>query len=80
MIRCVSGDSIFRPWSLPDRVSYCLDTEISPPYPKSWSARVFAKTFSEGDEEPAGMRDCGIQHAERPYSYGNDNSTKVCSV
>jgi len=26
------------------------------PYPKSWGAKVFAKTFSEGDEEPSGMR------------------------
>ena len=80
MIRCVSGYSIFRSRRLSHGISYRLDSEISPPYPKSWSARVFAKTFSEGNEEPAGMRDCGIQHAERPYSYGNENSTKICRV
>ena len=80
MIRCVSGDSVFRSWSLPDRVSYRLDTEISPPYPKSWGARVFAKTFSEGDEESAGMRDSGIQHTEGSYTYGNDNSAELCSM
>jgi len=33
MIRCVSGDKILRSWSLPDDVSYRLDTEISPPCP-----------------------------------------------
>jgi len=80
MIRWRSGYPIFRLQRLSHGVSYRLDSEISPPYPKSWSARVFAKAFSEGNEEPAGMRYCGIQHAERSYSYGNDNSTKICSV
>ena len=55
MIRCVSGNSILRPRSLSDRISYRMDTEISPPYPKSWSAGVFAKTFSESNEEFAGL-------------------------
>jgi len=77
MIRCASGYSIFRSQCLSHGISYRLDSEISPPYPKSWGARVFAKTFSEGDEEPAGMRDCGIQHAGGPYPYDHDNSSEV---
>ena len=55
MIICASGDTIFWTQCLSDGVSYHLDTEISPPYPKSWGAGVFAKTFSEGDDELAGM-------------------------
>ena len=62
MIRWASGDPIFRTQCLSDGVSYRLDTEISPPYPKSWGAGIFTKTFSEGDDEPAGMRDCQLYH------------------
>jgi len=57
MIRWASGNTIFGTQRLSDGISYCLDTEISPPYPKSWGAGIFAKTFSEGDDELAGMRD-----------------------
>jgi hypothetical protein len=32
-----------------------MDTEISPPYPESWSARLLEKTFPESDEEFAGV-------------------------
>lgn len=60
MIRWRSGYSIFRSRRLSHGISYRLDSEISPPYPKSWGTRVFEKTFSEGDEESAGMRDCGV--------------------
>ena len=80
MVYCLNGDSVIRTWCLSYGIPYCLDTEISPPYPKSWGARVFAKTFSEGDEESAGMRDSGIQHTEGSYTYGNDNSAELCSM
>ncbi len=80
MIRWRSGNKIFRSQRLPHGVSYRLDSEISAPNPKSWGAGVFAKTFSEGDEEPTGLRDCGIHHGERSYSHGDDNSPKICSV
>ena len=41
MIRCVSGNSVLRSRGLSDRISYRMDTEISPPHPKSWSAGLF---------------------------------------
>ena len=80
MIRWRSGYTIFRPWSISYGISYRLDSEVSPPNPKSWGARVFTKTFSESNEELAGMRDSGIQHAEGSYTYGNDNSPELCSM
>jgi len=55
MIRWRSGNTALRSHCISDRISYCLDSEISPPHPKSWSAGVFEKAFSEGDEEPAGL-------------------------
>jgi len=55
---------MFRAWKpeclvvdLPNGVSRCLDPEISPPFPGSWSARLLEKTFSQNHEEFAGMRD-----------------------
>ena len=32
-----------------------MDPEISPPYPESWSARLFEKAFPESREEFAGV-------------------------
>jgi len=49
------GDPSIRTRSLPNGVSRCMDTEISPPYPESWSARLLEKTFPESDEEFAGV-------------------------
>ena len=80
MIRWTSGYTIFRLWSISHEISYRLDSEISPPDPKSWGARVFTKTFSKGDEESARMRDSRIQHAEGLYTHGNDNSSELCSM
>ncbi len=77
MIRCVSGNSVLRSRGLSDRISYRMDTEISPSYPKSWSAGLFAKTFSESDEEPTGVRDSRLQHAGGPYPYDHDHSSEV---
>ena len=51
------GNPSVWPWSLPNGVSRCLDPKISPPYPESWSARLFEKTFPESHEKFAGMRD-----------------------
>ena len=80
MIRWRGGNKIFRSQCLSYGVSYRLDSEVSPPCPKSWSARVFAVTFSEGNGELAGLRDSGIQHGEGSYSHGNDNPSEVCRV
>ena len=38
-----------------DRVPYCVDTEISPPNPESWSRGIPEQAFSEGDEFDARM-------------------------
>ena len=56
---CIGGDMVclghgspsIWPRSLSNRVSRCLDSEISPPYPESWGAGLFEKTFPESDEE-----------------------------
>jgi len=55
MIRCASGDSIFRTWGLSYGVSNRMDTKISPPCPTSWGAGVLAETFSENHEKFAGV-------------------------
>jgi len=34
----MNGDEIIWTWRLSHGVSYCLDTEISSPYPESWGA------------------------------------------
>jgi hypothetical protein len=49
------GNPSIWPWSLPNGVSRCVDPEISPPYPESWSARLLEETFPESHEEFAGM-------------------------
>ena len=78
MIRCASGDSLLRSWSLSDGISYRLDTEISPPYPECWDTRLFAETFSEGHAESSRLRDRRLQHAIRSYTYDNDHSSQIC--
>jgi len=80
MIRWRGGNKIFRSQCLSYGISYSLDSEISPPCPKSWSTRIFTKAFSESDGELAGLRDCRVQHAERSYSHGNDNPSQICCV
>jgi len=40
MIRCPGGNSIFWTWCLLNGISNHLDTEIAPPYPKSWDKEV----------------------------------------
>ena len=57
MIRCTGGNSILGTRSLSNRISYRLDSEISPPNPKFWGEGLFAKTFSESYAELTGMRD-----------------------
>ncbi len=60
---CIGGDMVClghgNPgiWSrsLSNGVSRCMDSEISPPYPESWCARIFEETFPESDEELAGV-------------------------
>jgi hypothetical protein len=41
------GNPSMRAWSLSNRVSRCMDPEISPPYPESWSAGLLENTFPE---------------------------------
>ena len=45
------GSPSIRPRSLSNGISRCLDSEISPPYPESWCAGLFEKTFPESDEK-----------------------------
>jgi len=37
--------------------SHSMDTQISPPYPKSWTLGLFKKAFSEDYEKSSRMRD-----------------------
>ena len=53
MIKYKNGNILKWPWSIQDRVSYCMDTEISTPYPKSWHKRIFNQTFSEDNKNHA---------------------------
>jgi len=78
MVRWASGNTVFRTQRLSDGVSYRLDPEISPPYPKSWNAGIFAKTFSESHDEFAGLRDRRISHERRSCSHADDHSSTIC--
>ena len=49
------GSPIVWPWSLPNGVPRCLDSEISPPYPESWCAGLFEKAFPESNKESSGV-------------------------
>jgi len=55
MVCLGDGNPSIWTWSLPNGVSRCMDPEISPPYPESWSARLLEKTFPESHEEFAGV-------------------------
>ena len=79
MVKYRYGDIFKRPWSIQDTISYCMDTKISAPYPKSWRKRIYSQTFSEDYKRHAGMQYYRIQYYERPYTHGNDNSPKICS-
>ena len=39
------GDEVIWARRLPHRVSYCMGTEISPPYPESWREGYISKLF-----------------------------------
>ena len=78
MILWASGNQDFGAWCLSDRISYHMDSKISPPYPKSWGAGVYKKTFSECDERSSGMRDIGLSHGTRSYSPGDDHPAEIC--
>jgi len=39
------GNTSIWAWSLQNEAPCCMDLEISPLYPESWSARLFEKTF-----------------------------------
>ena len=56
MIKYRNGNILKWSWSIPNRVSYSMDTKISAPYPKSWHKRIPDQTFSEDYERYAGMR------------------------
>ena len=55
MVCLEHGNPSIWAWSLPNGVPRCMDPEISPPYPESWSARLLEKTFPESHEEFAGV-------------------------
>ena len=71
------GKPIIWTWSLPNWVSRCMDPEISPPYPESWSARLLEKTFPESHEELAGTWDHWAEYAGWSYPYVDCDSTEV---
>ena len=48
-------DEVIWAWRISHRVSRCLDTEISPPYPESWGAGVYKQTFPQGIKGDAWM-------------------------
>lgn len=75
----MNGNKVIGTLSLSYGVPYSMDTEISLPRPESWSKGVLGETFSEGNERITGMRDSNIQHTDRPYTHGNDNSAEICS-
>ena len=57
MIMLLCGKSVIWAWSLSYGISYCIDTEISPPYPESWGAGVCKQTFPQSIKGNAGVRD-----------------------
>jgi len=77
MIICTSGNKVLGTRSLSKGISYRLDSEISPPYPKSWDERLFTKTFSESNAELTRVRDSRLQYAGRPCPYDNDHSSEI---
>ena len=62
---------------LPNRISYRLDPEVSPPHPESWRAWVSPQTFSEGDEADAWMRDRESEYPGRSYPHADHHSAEV---
>ena len=78
MIYLGHGNPSIWSWSLSNGIPRCLDSEISPPYPESWCAGLFEKTFSENTEELAGVRDNWADYGGWPYPYGDGDSTEVC--
>ena len=57
------GNEILWTQRLSHRVSHCLDTEISPPYPESWSAGVFKQAFPKNIERYARVRDTRAEYS-----------------
>ena len=51
MVCLVHGHARIWSWSLSDRISHCLDSEILPPYPESWHTELLEQTFPESAEE-----------------------------
>ena len=51
------GDEVIWTRRLSYRISYSLDTEISPPYPESWGAGIYKQTFPKDNEKDARVRD-----------------------
>jgi len=63
---------------LSNRISYRLDSEVSPPHPESWRPWVSAQTFSEGAQADTGMRDRHDEHTGGSYPHGDDHPTQIC--
>ena len=55
MVEYGNGDKIFWPHSLPDGISFSLDSKISSPNPESWREGIPGKSDSESDARPARM-------------------------
>jgi hypothetical protein len=63
---------------LSDRVSYSMDSEVSPPHPESGRPRVFDETFSEGDGDGSRVRDSGNKHTAGTSARCDDHPAEVC--
>ena len=48
------GNTIIGSWSLSNGIPYCLDNQISPPYPESWGEGIHKQTFPQNNEGNAG--------------------------
>ena len=59
----MQGDEAMWERRLSHRVPCYLDTEISPPYPESWCAKVYKQTFPKSTEGYARVRDTRAEYS-----------------
>jgi len=53
ILQCSHGNKTFRTHCLSHQVSYRLNNQISPPYPKSWIMGIPEKTFPQDTQKPS---------------------------
>jgi len=55
MVKYKYGNIFKWTWSIQNSLSYCMDTKISAPYPKSWRKGISCQAFSEDFKNNAWM-------------------------